>query len=294
MKDNKICSILITSCDAYEDAWKPFFTLLHIMWPNCRYPVYLNTETKDYNDNVIDVHVLHPLSLFDNKGKAISWSKRLIETVEQINSKYILFMLEDFFLMSPVRSDMVEKSIEYMESHDKVAIIDYYNEPHNDQIVLDEFSFTSRTFDYAINAMAALWRKDFLLSILRDENPWDFEFNATRRWWRTDYKILTHREEFPPIFDYKIKPALGYGIFQGKWLRKNPELFKKYGIEVDFEKRGFIDPPDMEGREREKNWLLHDCGKVLKHPRQLGHYFKCFVDVSKDKARRFRAKHFNR
>jgi hypothetical protein len=50
----------------------------------------------------------------------------------------------------------------------------------------------------------------------------------------------------------------------------------------------------MEGREREKNWLLHDFGKALKHPRKLGHYFKCFVDVSKDKARRFKAKYFNR
>lgn len=289
-----ICSMLVTSCDSYEDAWEPFFQLLHIMWPDLSLPLYLNTETKEYHNSSINVQVLHPININDEKGRPISWSRRLKEVLNQIDSKYILFFLEDFFLMSPVRSDMVEKSIDYMEKNNDVVMIDYFREPHDDCVVMDEFSYTSRDFDYGLNAMSALWRKDFLLSILRDENPWDFEFNATRRWWRTDYKVLTHREEFSPIFDYKTKTKFGYGIFQGKWLRKNPELFAKYGIEVDFEKRGFIDPPDMEAREREKNWLLHDFGKVLKHPRKSGHYFKCFVDVSKDKARRFKAKYFNR
>ncbi len=292
--DKNICSMLVTSCDSYEDAWNPFFQLLHIMWPDLEYPIYLNTESKEYHNDIIDVKVLHPFNTMDEKGKPISWSRRLREILNQIDSKYILFFLEDFFLMSPVRADIVENSIEYMEKNSDVVMVDYFSEPHDDRVVMNEFSYTSRDYDYGINAMAALWRKDFLLQILRDENPWDFEFNATRRWWKTDQKILTHREEFPPVFDYKIKPALGYGIFQGKWLRKNPELFEKYGIKVDFDKRGFIDPPDMEAREREKNWLLHDFGKVIRHPSQLGHYVKCFVDVSKDKIRRFKAKHINK
>ena len=293
MAQNK-CSILVTSCDAYDDAWEPFFTLLKIMWPECKLPIYLNTESKSFDFDDWNITALHPQALFDKKGQPISWSRRLTDAVRQIESDYILFFLEDFFLMSPVREDIVFRCVEYMENHPDVGIVDFYREPHDDAVVMDEFSYTSRTFDYAVNAMAAIWRKSFLLEIIRDENPWDFEFFATRRWWKTDWKIITHRKEFPPVFDYKIKPALGYGIFQGKWLRKNPELFEKYGITVDFEKRGFVDPPNMEAREREKNWLLHDFGKVIRHPGQLGHYAKCFVAVSKDKVRRFRAKHFNK
>lgn len=291
---NKKCSILVTSCDAYEDAWYPFFKLFNIMWPDCKYPVFLNTETKKYNCEYLEVNELHPKSTQLKIGKQISWSKRLKEVVEQIDSKYLLFFLEDFFLMSPVRSDVVEKCIDYMDKNDDVAIIDFYREPHDNQVVLEEFSYTSRSFDYAINAMAALWRKDFLLNIIRDENPWDFEFFGTRRWWKTDYKILTHKEEFPPVFDYKIKPALGYGIFQGKWLRNNLELFSKYNISVDFEKRGFTDPPNMVARERENHWLLNDIKKVVTHPSQFRHYVKCFNNVFADKKRRFKAKYFNR
>lgn len=294
MENNKLCSILVTSCDSYDDAWEPFFKLLNIMWSECDMPIYLNTETKTFDSGYLEVKALHPGSLTDNKGKPISWSNRLKQAVEKIDSKYILFFLEDFFLMSPVRIDVVNKSIEYMESNKNIGIIDFYREPHEKEFVLDEFSYVDNNYDYAVNAMAAIWRKDFLLQILRDENPWDFEFFATRRWKKTDYRILTHREEFEPVFDYKIKPALGYGIFQGKWLRKNPELFEKYGIEVDFEKRGFVDPQNLEAREREKNWFLNDILKIVKSPKLIGHYFECFINVSKDKIRRFKAKYLNR
>lgn len=294
MENNKLCSILVTSCDSYDDAWEPFFKLFNIMWPECDMPIYLNTETKSFDCDYVNVKALHPCELTDKKGKPISWSYRLKQAVEQIDSKYVLFFLEDFFLMSDVRKDMIDRAIDYMENNDDIGIVDFFREPHEEEIILGEFSYIDSNYDYAVNAMAAIWRKDFLLQIIRDENPWDFEFFGTRRWKKTDYKILTHREEFDPILDYKIKPALGYGIFQGKWLRKNPELFEKYGIEVDFEKRGFVDPPDLKAREREKNWLINDVLKIVKNPKLIGHYFECVINVSKDKMRRFKAKYFNR
>ena len=45
----EICSVLVTSCDSYDDTWEPFFTLLETMWPNCHYPIYLSTETKNFS-----------------------------------------------------------------------------------------------------------------------------------------------------------------------------------------------------------------------------------------------------
>jgi hypothetical protein len=41
-------TILVNSCDAYEDLWYPFFELFRINWPNCKYDIVLNTETKSY------------------------------------------------------------------------------------------------------------------------------------------------------------------------------------------------------------------------------------------------------
>lgn len=287
------CSVLVTSCDKYEDAWCPFFTLYEKMWPDCEYPIYLNTETKEYSFGKLQLICLHPDRLEDRKGKPVSWSNRLKQVVEQIDSPFILFFLEDFFLQSPVRTEVFQSCIEWMKKDDKIGVIDFYNEPCCSEIENQEFSRVDKKYDYCVNAMCALWRKDFLTNLLRDENPWDFEFFGTRRWRRTNVKIYTHRAEFKRVFDYQIKPALGYGIYQGKWLRKNVELFDKHNINVDFAQRGFIDPPNLEAREREKNWLFNDVIKMIKNPKLIKHYFNCLKLVCKDKIRRIRAVFFN-
>jgi len=290
------CSVLINSCDKYEDAWYPFFSLLEIMWKDCSYPVFLNTETKNFSHLEIDINVLHPNSLYTKRNKEISWSERLRQALNKIDSEYVITLLEDFFLMSPVRDDMIEKCIDIMDNNENIGVIDFYHEPHIATVIYDEFSEVDKNFDYCINAMACLWRKSFLLEILRDEDPWKFEFFGTYRWRKTDYKILTHREEFKPVFDYKIKPKYGYGIYQGKWLEKNQELFEKYNIEVDFSKREilkFEDLPPLEAELKEEDWLKNDFKKAFKDPKLFFHYVKCAKNIAKDKLIRFYAQHFN-
>lgn len=42
-------TIIVNSCDKYEDAWNPFFKLMEIHWPKSdKYQIILNTENKDY------------------------------------------------------------------------------------------------------------------------------------------------------------------------------------------------------------------------------------------------------
>lgn len=293
-KVNNLCSVLVTSCDKYEDAWNPFFTLFHKMWPSCSFPIYLNTESKEYTNDSIKVVSLHPRYDGDNNSKDISWSSRLREAVEQIDSKYILFFLEDFFLMSPVREDIVDKCINWMEEEDDVAVIDFYPEYHLNDIVHEEFSEINPKYEFCINTMSALWRRDFLLNILRDESPWDFEFFATERWKRTRYKIYTHRQEFEPVFDYKIIPDYGYGIYQGKWLKKNVELFEKYGISVDFEKRGFVDPQTQKRMPSDKKGIKGAIIGMMKDPTLIIHYWKCLIQILNKRLRIIKAKYFNK
>lgn len=292
------CSILVTSCDKYEDAWKPFFALLHIMWSDCEFPVYLNTETKDFSIPEIKITSLHPKSLLDKKGRNISWSKRLKDAVEQIDSEYILCFLEDFFLMSPVRKDVIDDCIRWMEQDTSIGMIDFFHEPCLQGKDVGEFAPVDPKYGYCINAMSALWRKSFLLSILReDENPWDFEFNGTYRWRRTNNKIFTHKKEFPSVLDYPNIPKFGYGIYQGKWLWNNKALFEKYGIEADFSKRltlQYEDLPPLEAREREKHWIIADIGKTIRHPSLIVHYCDCIINILKAEKRKLCAILFHR
>lgn len=294
MEKNK-CSLLLSTCDKYVDAWLPFFTLFDKMWPDCKMPMYLNTESLFFSYNLLNIQCLHPASLTDKKGKPISWSNRLKQAIEKIDTEYILLMLEDFFLQSPVRADVVEDCLKWMDEDKKIGHIDFYHEPYLPGTEKGEFVQVDPSYDYAMNTLPGLWRKDFFLSIIRDENPWDFEFYGTGRWRKTDVKIFTHLEKYPEVFDFGLNPELGYGIFRGKWLKKNQELFERYGIEVDYSNLGVWDElPDLRAREREKHWLLHDIQKAVRSPKALGHYIKCTYDVGKDKIAHIKQKYFNK
>lgn len=93
---NEKCCVIVNTCDAYVDLWKPFFTLFARNWPDCPYEVILNTEQQDYEFNGIALSV--------NKAKRIDepWGARLYECVKKVKTPYVLFLLDDFFLEGPV------------------------------------------------------------------------------------------------------------------------------------------------------------------------------------------------
>ena len=85
------CAVLVCSCDKYEDTWIPFFTLMKKYWSDCPYQIYLNTETKQYKDKLgMGVITL-------NSRPKYSWSKRLKNCLRQIDSQFVILILDDFF-----------------------------------------------------------------------------------------------------------------------------------------------------------------------------------------------------
>ena len=40
----KRATIVVFSCDSYEDVWNPFFTLMNKYWKNCKYDIILNSK----------------------------------------------------------------------------------------------------------------------------------------------------------------------------------------------------------------------------------------------------------
>ncbi|MBR2668842.1 MAG: hypothetical protein IKE36_03490, partial [Solobacterium sp.] len=73
--------LLVNSCDAYEDCWIPFFTLLKKYW-NPHMPIYLNTETKSWSFEGLDIRTLQ---LYRKEDKP-EWSERLIRTLQNIDA----------------------------------------------------------------------------------------------------------------------------------------------------------------------------------------------------------------
>lgn len=235
-------TILINSCDLYESAWIPFFRLFQIQWPDCPYELVLNTETKLFDCSFMKIRTI--------PGGTVSWSKRLKTVLNQIDTEFIVYLLDDFFLMSPVNIESFNAAVDLIKRDKTVGFIglkhnthyDFKN-GHEDNADKPFFSKDEVITVNRVNSMSALWRKDWLLSLLRNhETPWEFEIYGSVRSRRTNYKVLQiNNYVMPSVFDYEIDYKHGYGISQKKWLPENKSLFEKYGIDVDFEELGWLE-----------------------------------------------------
>ncbi len=236
-------TILVNTCDKYEDVWYPFFKLLKIHWPECDdNRIVLNTETKVYDCDFLKVETFCG-------GSDKTWSQRLKGALEKIDSEFVLFFLDDFFLMSEVSTESLNEAVELMKSDESIGYIGLkYNKKHNfrdKSIVSPQEHFLNRDeiiTDNRLNCNTALWRKDWLASLIRKhENPWEFEKYASIRSRRTDKKVMiinNINNVMAPVFDYDVEVQYGHGLTMGQWLPKNKELFDKYSIEVDFDRLG--------------------------------------------------------
>lgn len=244
-------TILVNSCDYYKDAWEPFFRLLKIQWPKCEnYRIVLNTESQVYNCDFLNVETICG-------GYGIPWAKRLKFVLSQITSEYIIYFLEDFFLMSPVSDESLSQAFELMERDKLIGYIGLkYNTTHEFKDKSKE-DFTKPFLNKddlvkmnRVNSMTALWRKNWLESLIRiHETPWEFEKYGSIRSRRTKEKVLIiNNSVCSPVFDYQVDYKYGYGISEKKWLPKNKELFEKYQITVDFNNLGFIDEHTYQAR----------------------------------------------
>lgn len=230
----KNCTLLVNTCDSYSDSWDGFFKLLRIQWANIKMPIVLNTETMSYSFEPLNIKVLNAV---DGEGEKV-WGKRILDVLKRIETRYVLFVLEDFYLESPVRVKVVEECYRYMEENPNIACFSFYP-------VLDENNISSSRYtgfekrpqkgEYKLNCQIALWNKDILAKCIRKhENPWEWELWGSRRSSRYKYEFYTLKQDETPVFDY----CRGKIIMRGRWWKKYSDpLNTKYNLSLDYTKR---------------------------------------------------------
>ncbi len=239
MKKDKL-AILVNSCDLYESVWDPFFKLFSIQWSNCPYDIYLNTENKAYECTFMNVKTICT-------GSDIPWTSRIKKALNEIDAEFVLFFLEDFFLLKEINQNDFNEIFQAFKNDLKVGFLfihpmDTLN--YRAKCKRNEYySELRRSHEYRVNACVGLWRKNFLLQLLLDDaNPWEWERNASRLSLISKYKCCDLNTEYENVIPYSIYVERGYGITKRRWLFKNRELFEKYNIKVDFEELGIEEP----------------------------------------------------
>lgn len=236
MKSKTKCSVLVSSCDKYKDAWIPFFTLIGKYWKNRPYPIFLNTETEKATE-VAGI----PVTSISCPYKNCSWSKRLIHALKKIKSEYIIFMLEDFFIMSEVDQKEIDHCVKLMDANPNAANINfgYGKDIESTDYIDTKYAKRSRNTGYYLNAQAAIWRRKMLIKILSPyESAWQFELFGSERAKLYPYDFIIKKDDVP-IFDYHTQLNFNLGIQKGMWMTGNVDFFEREGIKVNYDNLGF-------------------------------------------------------
>lgn len=255
MEKNKV-TILVSSCDLYEDAWSPFVQLLRKHWPDCSYPIVISTETKK-----CPIKGVQTINI--PGGGIFSWTARLRYTLQQIQSEYILWFLEDYFLLKPVDVEGFRKGLSILENHADVGLIHYtpvekntVNLHHDLEHCYYELPIRKRTLRTRV--AISLFRKEYFIKLLYgDENPWQYERESHIRSMFAGYKIYRQNYElYPPTFTYYLDHDIGIGITSKKWLPNTKAKLEENGItDVNYDRLGILDSKTKAEMQKRQNDL---------------------------------------
>lgn len=242
-------TIVVNTCDAYSDVLEIFFLALKNYWPNCPYPVVINTESQTYS---YPARVHHYRSA---TGKD-DWGDRMRSTLESIDSRFVLMVYDDFILDASVSNERVEVALQTLRSQAQ-AVVTYLvhtSIPLERQKLESVFIPLRDRVNYRLNSSPAIWKKKALMSYtFAGDSPWAWEAFGTYRTWGDGNIFYSLNPAEADIYSYDY--SKGGAIYRGKWVREVVEsLPKNYPLQIDWGVRGFSS--DIAYEKRSWVWKL--------------------------------------
>lgn len=200
------CSIMVLSCDRNKNVVDIFFRFFKKNWGDCPFDVYLGMENE--TKSVEGVRTLLCSG---------AWGRRFLSYLKEIDSEYVLVILEDFVLEERADTKQILQYLKLMKKNKKIvniAFAEIYDE-HNADTGIPHLKKRKKNADYLINLQTGLWRKSFLEKIVREnENPWQTELYGSvraRKYKDSVFLCLDSDENSP------YKYGRGWLIVRGKW-----------------------------------------------------------------------------
>ena len=221
---NADCTVLVTSCDAYRDVEGPFLALFRRYWPDCPFELVVSGETgaeKGFDRAVLS-------------GRGKTWSQMLVEALDAVATPYVLMLMNDYFLSSPVDTPRLLGLLDEAKSRDAL----------NYRLCPDPPRAVKNTA-YAVSCKAGFWNRLFLRELAaKTRSAWEFERYGSYMFDESDPRplLVTERLEFP-FLDV---------VHKGYWEPFGLELLEREGISPDLSARGAA-PAAVRIKEAVKN-----------------------------------------
>ena len=229
-------AVLVSSCDRFFDAWRSFAGFWRRHWPaqTLRWPVYLVV-----NELAVRSDWLTPLAVGRDRG----WSDNLRQVLGRIESDYLLYLQEDYFLTAPPDTDWLAAALAWMRA-ERIDLLclramppgygaeDWPLVPGGD----GRLRAIPEGSPWRGRLQAAFWRREALLGALRaGESAWDFEANAGER--LRGLRAWTVTGEGGDALPY-----LSSAIVRGLWTLDARRLCAEQGIAIEPDCRGTSSP----------------------------------------------------
>jgi hypothetical protein len=216
-------SIVIHTFDGYKRYWEGVVHFLQKYYVDQTSIVYFANETMDID--------LPPFFSQIKCGKG-KWGYRLIQALNNVPTKYVVYMQEDMWLNQYLHQRYLNEVEEYMEKNNLVSVKLFSNCKHDINILED----LNNPLWYIGTHQPSMWNKEYLLSTIDTTmSPFRHETSLNRRLHNTNEGIKVLCSEEAEIAFYQ---HLSYQDVsrQGKLRDVGKQMLKKEGLDFIFDK----------------------------------------------------------
>lgn len=216
--DNDV-TLLIVSCDAYKDLWRPFFHSLFKYWPDCPYPIFLGSNESEYSDPRIKSILV---------GPDRDYSSNLLDMLDRIETSWLILWIEDLLLSAPLNTARLSNLIAVAQNHQLGYLKLSANTPWAfTKDKTQEMGPIPKGVKYRATIGLSLWNKDVLIRLLRPgESAWEIERNGSLRsnsFVEQFYCLSPSVRSNPPI-------SYVHTVMKGRWIRDSLSFLRNEGL----------------------------------------------------------------
>lgn len=217
--------ILVLSCDKNSDLFEPFHHCMEKYWPN--HPEIIYTTETISNPFYKTISYNYPLNL---------WTKRIRETLNNIDDNHIILMVDDIFIRKPVDVARLQYIDKCFNSNTAMFNFEKSWDKSDESTNIVGFKKRRHNSKYEVSLMCGLWDKEKLINIIAsDSDPWAVEYAQNN----CGYDYYINSGDY--IIDWGYITWKHVGLKKGKWCKEIIPFFKKEGINIDYTIRGFYD-----------------------------------------------------
>lgn len=235
-------AVLVTSCDAYRDVETPFLSLFRRYWPDCPYELVLVAETgRDANAGELS---------FDRvvaTGKGKNWCQMLVEALERISTPYVLMLMNDYLLDSPVDAGGFARRLAQAKSFDAANLRLNPNPAGRLRWRDSDLLEYPKNVAYCVTCQTGIWNREYLLDLARrNRSAWEFErFGSFMLANEKRPLLVAPAKEFPFVD----------AVHKGYWEKIGVEVCERNGVSIDYSARS-LPPLNVQAKELVKKIIF--------------------------------------